>query len=251
MERHRINIIDTPGHVDFTVEVERSLRVLDGAVAVFDAVAGVEPQSETVWRQADKYHVPRFAYINKMDRTGADFYNAVETMKDRLGANAVPIQLPIGAEGDFLGVVRFDSRESATANSARPEQTAWAERMAACFDGTPEFHDCDDVMLFLDGGSDDAGFVQIIRGKVDDPSRLKAMMTDTTMLHEMRPEILGGTLAIEPDGTFTETIAFTDEDSARRGEQVEPPEEVRRELTYAMAGARFYDLHHPWFESRG
>ena len=85
---HRINIIDTPGHVDFTVEVERSLRVLDGAVAVFDAVAGVEPQSETVWRQADKYHVPRFAYINKMDRTGADFYNAVETMKDRLGANA-------------------------------------------------------------------------------------------------------------------------------------------------------------------
>jgi elongation factor G len=102
---HRINIIDTPGHVDFTVEVERSLRVLDGAVAVFDAVAGVEPQSETVWRQADKYHVPRFAYINKMDRTGADFYNAVETMKDRLGANPVPIQLPIGAEGDFLGVV--------------------------------------------------------------------------------------------------------------------------------------------------
>jgi elongation factor G len=102
---HRINIIDTPGHVDFTVEVERSLRVLDGAVAVFDAVAGVEPQSETVWRQADKYHVPRFAYINKMDRTGADFYNAVETMKDRLGANPVPIQLPIGAEGDFLGIV--------------------------------------------------------------------------------------------------------------------------------------------------
>jgi len=102
---HRINIIDTPGHVDFTVEVERSLRVLDGAVAVFDAVAGVEPQSETVWRQADKYHVPRFAYINKMDRTGADFYNAVETMKDRLGATPVPIQLPIGAEGDFLGVV--------------------------------------------------------------------------------------------------------------------------------------------------
>jgi elongation factor G len=102
---HRINIIDTPGHVDFTVEVERSLRVLDGAVAVFDAVAGVEPQSETVWRQADKYKVPRFAYINKMDRTGADFFNAVETMKDRLGANPLPIQLPIGSEGDFVGVV--------------------------------------------------------------------------------------------------------------------------------------------------
>src|SRR5215203_4962445 len=102
---HRINIIDTPGHVDFTVEVERSLRVLDGAIAVFDAVAGVEPQSETVWRQADKYHVPRFAYINKMDRTGADFFNSVATMTDRLGANPLPIQLPIGAEDNFKGVV--------------------------------------------------------------------------------------------------------------------------------------------------
>jgi elongation factor G len=102
---HRINIIDTPGHVDFTVEVERSLRVLDGAVAVFDAVAGVEPQSETVWRQADKYKVPRFAYINKMDRTGADFFYSVQTMVDRLGANPLPIQLPIGSEENFQGVV--------------------------------------------------------------------------------------------------------------------------------------------------
>ncbi len=102
---HQINIIDTPGHVDFTVEVERSLRVLDGAVALFCAVGGVEPQSETVWRQADKYRVPRIAFINKMDRTGADFYNALQMMKDRLGANAVPITLPIG-EGDlFLGVI--------------------------------------------------------------------------------------------------------------------------------------------------
>ncbi len=102
---HRINIIDTPGHVDFTVEVERSLRVLDGAIALFDSVAGVEPQSETVWRQADKYHVPRIAYINKMDRIGADFDRGVQTMIDRLGAHPVPIQLPIGAEADFLGVV--------------------------------------------------------------------------------------------------------------------------------------------------
>src|SRR6201992_2522349 len=102
---HRINIIDTPGHADFTVEVERSLRVLDGAIALFDSVAGVEPQSETVWRQADKYHVPRIAYINKMDRTGADFDMGVQTMIDRLGAHPVPIQLPIGAEGDFLGVI--------------------------------------------------------------------------------------------------------------------------------------------------
>ncbi len=102
---HRINIIDTPGHVDFTVEVERSLRVLDGAVAVFDSVAGVEPQSETVWRQADTYRVPRIAFINKMDRIGANFEDSVQTMIDRLGANPVPVQLPIGAEGDFTGVV--------------------------------------------------------------------------------------------------------------------------------------------------
>ena len=102
---HRINIIDTPGHVDFTVEVERSLRVLDGAIALFDSVAGVEPQSETVWRQADKYRVPRIAYINKMDRIGADFEQGVQTMIDRLGAHPVPIQLPIGAEGDFRGII--------------------------------------------------------------------------------------------------------------------------------------------------
>jgi elongation factor G len=102
---HRINILDTPGHVDFTVEVERSLRVLDGAIAVFDSVAGVEPQSETVWRQADKYRVPRIAYVNKMDRVGANFDGAVRTMHDRLGANAVPVQLPIGSEADFRGIV--------------------------------------------------------------------------------------------------------------------------------------------------
>jgi elongation factor G len=102
---HRINIIDTPGHVDFTVEVERSLRVLDGAIAVFDSVAGVQPQSETVWRQADRYGVPRIAFINKMDRTGADFFKAVQSMRDRLGANPVPIQLPIGQEEHHRGVV--------------------------------------------------------------------------------------------------------------------------------------------------
>ena len=102
---NRINIIDTPGHVDFTVEVERSLRVLDAAIGVFCAKGGVEPQSETVWRQADKYHVPRMAFVNKMDIMGADFYNAVSMMRSRLGANAVPMQLPIGAEDDFVGII--------------------------------------------------------------------------------------------------------------------------------------------------
>ena len=104
-EEHRVNIIDTPGHVDFTIEVERSLRVLDGAVAVFCGVGGVEPQSETVWRQADTYHVPRLAFINKMDRTGADYFRVVKQISDRLGSNALPLQIPIGAEDSFSGVV--------------------------------------------------------------------------------------------------------------------------------------------------
>lgn len=152
-------------------------------------------------------------------------------------------------DGQLIGVVRFESREAAMANSDRPEQGEWAAKMAEVMDGPMEFHDCNDVTLLFDGGSDDAGFVQIIRGRVDDPSRLKAMMADTTQLHEARPEILGGTLAIEDDGSFVETIAFTSEDEARKGEQIEPPEDVRRELDYAMKGATYYDLHRPWFES--
>ena len=104
-QNHRINIIDTPGHVDFTVEVQRSLRVLDGSVTVFCAKGGVEPQSETVWRQADQYQVPRMAYVNKMDIMGADFYRVVNMMKERLKCNAVPIQLPIGSEDTFKGII--------------------------------------------------------------------------------------------------------------------------------------------------
>ena len=111
---HRINLIDTPGHVDFTVEVERSLRVLDGAAVVFDGVAGVEPQSETVWRQADRYGVPRFCFVNKLDRTGADFWRVVDMIRDRLGANAVPLQVPIGREGGFKGVVDLINMKAIT-----------------------------------------------------------------------------------------------------------------------------------------
>ena len=109
---HQINIIDTPGHVDFTIEVERALRVLDGAVAVFDSVAGVEPQSETVWRQADKYNVPRVCFVNKMDRIGADFYRCVSMIVDRLGAVPLVTQLPIGSEADFVGVVDLISMKA-------------------------------------------------------------------------------------------------------------------------------------------
>ena len=109
---YRVNIIDTPGHVDFTVEVERSLRVLDGAVALFCAVSGVEPQSETVWRQADKYKVPRICFVNKMDRAGADFLNVVNEIKDKLNAKPVPLQIPIGAEENFKGVVDLITKEA-------------------------------------------------------------------------------------------------------------------------------------------
>ena len=159
----------------------------------------------------------------------------------------------ITADDQFEGISRFESREAATRNSERPEQGEWARRMSALLDGPVEYHDCDDVTLMLDGGSDDAGFVQVIRGKVDDPTALKALMGNTEMLHEMRPDIIGASLAIEPDGTFTETIAFTSESAARDGERMEMPDmpaEVRETLDMAMQGATFYDLHHPWFESK-
>jgi len=136
----RINIIDTPGHVDFTVEVERSLRVLDGAVAVFDSVAGVQPQSETVWRQADKYKVPRIAFINKMDRTGADFFAAVESMRDRLGANPVPIQLPIGQEEHHRGVVDLVEMKAITYEDDLGETFNVGEIPAELTEQAHEYH---------------------------------------------------------------------------------------------------------------
>ncbi|MCG8526313.1 MAG: elongation factor G [Opitutales bacterium] len=137
--KHRINIIDTPGHVDFTAEVERSLRVLDGAVAVFCAVAGVQPQSETVWRQMDKYHVPRIAFINKMDRIGADFYDAIESMKSKLGANAHPLFLPIGAEESFKGIVDLVQEKAFVYDESDPlgvkvDEVAIPEDMQADFE---------------------------------------------------------------------------------------------------------------------
>jgi hypothetical protein len=152
-------------------------------------------------------------------------------------------------DGRFVAVVRFESREAAAANAARPEQDAWWADMERLFDGDVEFHDSEDVTLMLGGGSDEAGFVQVMRGKVDDADALRSMMLDTEQLHEMRPDILGGTLCIEDDGTFTETVAFSDEASARTGEQQEMPDDVRRAMEAAMHDVSFLDLHRPWFAS--
>ena len=137
---HRINIIDTPGHVDFTVEVERSLRVLDGAVAVFDAVAGVQPQSETVWRQADKYKVPRIVFINKMDRTGADFFKSVQSIVDKLGANPVPIQIPIGQEEHHRGVVDLVEMKAITYEDDLGEKVSVGEIPVELTEQASEYH---------------------------------------------------------------------------------------------------------------
>ena len=156
----------------------------------------------------------------------------------------------------FVGVVRFESKEAAAANSQRAEQAAWWTDTEKCFDGPVEFHDCDKVLMMLDGGSDDAGFVQVIRGKIDDPALLEAELEEmSNMLHRERPEIIGSTLAIEEDGTFTETVAFTDEAAAREGERKAMPatEEVRhlmRDWQRNTHGLQYLDLHHPWFASR-
>jgi hypothetical protein len=153
----------------------------------------------------------------------------------------------------FVAVVRFETKDAARANSARPEQERWWASVEPLFDGSVEFHDCDDVLLLLDGGSDDAGFVQVVRGRVRDPERLRASLDRiSAILHAARPEIIGATIAIEPDGRFIETVAFTDEVSARAGERKEMPAELR-ELSPEplMEDESFLDLHQPWFTTHG
>ncbi|HTZ62978.1 MAG TPA: elongation factor G [Solirubrobacteraceae bacterium] len=185
---HRINIIDTPGHVDFTVEVERSLRVLDGAIALFDSVAGVEPQSETVWRQADKYQVPRIAYINKMDRIGADFQQGVQTMVDRLGAHPVPIQLPIGAESDFEGVVDLVTMKAVVYKDelgTEQETVEIPEPLAERAVGGRE-HLLEEVSHY------DDGLLELILEEAEiAPERLKQAIRKATLQIEMTPVLCG------------------------------------------------------------
>ena len=195
---HRINIIDTPGHVDFTLEVERSLRVLDGAVAVFDGVAGVEPQSETVWRQADKYKVPRMCFLNKMDRTGADFYFCVQTIIDLLGATPAVLQLPIGTEADFLGVIDLVTMEA----------VVWqGEDLGASFDRIP-LDECNDIPLVDDAlkakaaewreklieiavEQDEDALMQYLEGEMPDVPTLKSLIRKGTLNLSFVPVVTG------------------------------------------------------------
>ncbi len=160
-------------------------------------------------------------------------------------------------DGTFVGVVRFESKEAAMANSSRREQSEWWAEMSKCFDGPVEFHDADKVMLMLEGGSDDAQFVQIIRGKLADPALLEAEFDEmNNVLHQERPEILGGTFAIEEDGSFIETVAFTNESAAREGEAKAMPvagrvRELMEDFDRVTRDVSYLDLHHPWFASRG
>jgi elongation factor G len=187
-EQHRINIIDTPGHVDFTVEVERSLRVLDGAIALFDSVAGVEPQSETVWRQADKYGVPRIAFVNKMDRIGADFYRAVETMRDRLAANAVPVQLPVGAESDFGGIVDLVEMKAILYKDDLGAEWEETEIPAGVRDRAEEYRE---QLLEAIADQDEELMVMYLDGEEIEPDQIRAAIRKATLEIQMTPVFCG------------------------------------------------------------
>ena len=185
---HRLNIIDTPGHVDFTVEVERSLRVLDGSVAVFCAKGGVEPQSETVWRQADKYGVPRMAYVNKMDITGANFYNVVEMMKDRLGANAIPIQLPIGYEDTFEGMVDLIKMQAIVYNDKMGKDEQFVEIPADMQEKAEEYRA---MLLEAVAESDDELMMKYLEGEELTEEEIMTGIRKQTIACKMTPVCCG------------------------------------------------------------
>jgi len=186
---HRINIIDTPGHVDFTIEVERSLRVLDGAVAIFDAVAGVEPQSETVWRQADKYRVPRIAFVNKMDRVGADFDRCVDMIRERLGARPVPVQIPIGVEDGFVGVVDLVEQQAvrwqADSLGARFERGPVPDELQPAVEAARE------RLLEAAAETDDALTTAYLEGEPIAPDRLRKALREATLRLQLVPVLCG------------------------------------------------------------
>ena len=187
-DKHRINIIDTPGHVDFTVEVERSLRVLDGSVAVFCAKGGVEPQSETVWRQADKYHVPRMAYVNKMDITGADFYRVIDMMKTRLNANAVPIQLPIGFEDTFQGMIDLIKMRAIVYDDALGKEEEFVEIPADMKEKAEEYRA---ALVEAVAESDDELMMKYLEGEELTEEEILAGIRKETIACKMTPVCCG------------------------------------------------------------
>ncbi|MBA2264770.1 MAG: elongation factor G [Chloroflexi bacterium] len=188
---HRINLIDTPGHVDFTVEVERSLRVLDGAVVVFDGVAGVEPQSETVWRQADKYHVPRFCFVNKLDRTGADFWRVVDMIKDRLGVNAVPLQIPIGVEDGFRGVIDLINMKAITYGNDLGDQVEVGEIPAEYQAQAAEWRE---KMIEAVADLDDDVAHKFLEGEEIPSDQLRTALRAGTLAYRIVPVLTGSAL---------------------------------------------------------
>lgn len=188
---HQINIIDTPGHVDFTVEVERSLRVLDGGVVVFDAVAGVEPQSETVWRQADRYHVPRICFVNKMDRTGADFWRTVEMIHERLGARPVPIQLPWGAEDNFQGIIDLVHRKAWYLPADRNEQPEERAIPAELAEAEAEWHE---KLIEQVADVDDQLAISYLEGHEITPVELEKALRRATLANLVAPVLCGSAL---------------------------------------------------------
>jgi elongation factor G len=185
---HRINIIDTPGHVDFTVEVERSMRVLDGAIAVFDAVAGVQPQSETVWRQANKYKVPRLTFVNKMDRLGADFYRVVDMVRERLGANAVAIQIPIGAESGFRGVVDLLTMQATIYKDDVGKEFEVVDCPADLLDLAVEYRE---KLVEAAADADDTLLEKFLEGEKITPEEIKAALRTGTLAGTITPCLCG------------------------------------------------------------
>ena len=185
---HRLNIIDTPGHVDFTVEVERSLRVLDGSVTVLCAKGGVEPQSETVWRQADEYKVPRMAYVNKMDIMGADFYNVVDMMKTRLHCNAVPVQLPIGAEETFKGIIDLIEMKAYVYYDDLGKDIRVEDIPADMAEKAQEYHD---ALMESVAEQDDALMEKYFAGEELTIDEIKAAIRKATIANEMVPVTCG------------------------------------------------------------
>ncbi|WP_029136132.1 elongation factor G [Nakamurella lactea] len=187
---HTINIIDTPGHVDFTVEVERSLRVLDGAVAVYDGVAGVEPQTEQVWRQAEKYHVPRMCYVNKLDRTGANFFRCVDMMVERLGATPAVLQLPIGAEGDFIGVVDLLTMKAFTwrGETKMGEDYEIEEIPADLLEQAKEYRE---KLVEVISENDDEAMLSFLEGEELSVPELKAALRRATLASKVNPVVCG------------------------------------------------------------